>query len=109
MRLTPSHVHILLTVAQQPRHGYAIKREVEERTAGRIHLGPGSLYWAIKRLVDAGLMEEATPPEHRSDGPSRRYYAMTTAGGERLQGELQILADVVRLAEAQNLIRPAEG
>jgi hypothetical protein len=77
MRLTPSHFHILLTVAQAPSHGYAIKQEVDQRTEGRAQLGPGSLYWAIKRLADAGLLEETAAPSRRSDGPSRRYYVGT--------------------------------
>lgn len=109
MRLTPSHFHILLSVAQQPSHGYAIKQEVEKRTAGRIQLGPGSLYWAIKKLADAGLLAETDGSSQASDGPSRRYYMLTPSGRERLQSEVEILADIVRLAESQGLLQPAEG
>ena len=53
IRLTPAFFHILLAVANESRHGYAIMQEVQERTRGRVKLGPGSLYWAIKRLVDS--------------------------------------------------------
>ncbi|MEM7355405.1 MAG: PadR family transcriptional regulator [Acidobacteriota bacterium] len=105
MRLTPSHFHILLSVVHEPSHGYAIMQEVQERTDGRVKLGPGSLYWAIKRLVDADLLEETAAPSAGSAGPSRRYYALTVAGREVLRREVEILADIVRFAESQELIR----
>ena len=103
MRLTPSHFHILLAAAQGPVHGYAIKREVEQRTRGRVNLGPGSLYWAINKRVEAGLLEEATAPTARSEGPSRRYYTLSRAGRSRLADEIDILDDIVRLAQSKNL------
>ena len=104
MRLTPSHLHILLSLAHGPSHGYAIMQEVQQRTDGRVKLGPGSLYWAIKRLVDAGFLEETPPPSAQSDGPSRRYYVLTPSGHDVLRSEVEILADIVRFAEAQKLI-----
>ena len=110
MRLTPSHFHILLSAVQGPVHGYAIKGEVEKRTQGRIKLGPGSLYWAISKLVDAGLLDEAPAPSEASEGPSRRYYSLSNAGRERLEQELQILSDIVDLAESYGLVqRPREA
>ena len=53
-------IHILLALADGARHGYAIKQDVEERTGGAIRLGPGTLYEAIQRLLDGGLIEEAS-------------------------------------------------
>ncbi len=108
MRLTPSHFHILLSVVHEPSHGYAIMQEVQERTEGRVKLGPGSLYWAIKRLVDADLLEETGAPSQQSAGPSRRYYALTPSGRDILRHEVEILAGIVRFAESQELIRRAE-
>ena len=108
MRLTPSHFHILLSVAHEPSHGYAIMQEVQDRTEGRVKLGPGSLYWAIKRLVDAEFLEETGAPSEHSAGPSRRYYALTPSGRATLRREVEILADIVRFAESQELIGRAE-
>ena len=105
MRLTPSHFHILLSAAQGPVHGYAIKHWVEERTRGRIKLGPGSLYWAIEKLQKAGLLDEKPAPSDESKGPSRRYYALSQEGRERLEHELEILSDIVELAESKGLLR----
>lgn len=108
MRLTPSHFHILLSVAHEPSHGYAIMQEVRERTEGRVKLGPGSLYWAIKRLVDAEMLEETAAPSLQSDGPGRRYYSLTSPGRDVLRRELELLADIVRFAESQELIQSTE-
>lgn len=110
MRLTPSHFHILLSAAPGPKHGYAIKGEVEKRTRGQIRLGPGSLYWAISKLVDAGLLDETPAPSEASEGPSRRYYALSDTGRQRLEEELQILSDIIDLAESNGLVqRPREA
>ena len=108
MKLTPAHFHILLSAAQGPIHGYAIKREVQERTSGRVKLGPGSLYWAINKLVEGGLLAEAAAPSAQSDGPSRRYYRLTDAGRIRLESELELLVDIVRLAESKGLVSRAK-
>ena len=56
--LSPSVLHIMLALADGARHGYSIKQEVESRTDGAVRLGPGTLYEAIQRLEDAGLIEE---------------------------------------------------
>ena len=103
MRLTPIHFHILLAVTDGPLHGYAIKQEVEQRTDGRVSLGPGSLYWAINKLADAGLLEQAPSPTTRSAGPSRRYFTLSEAGRARLEDEVDVLADIVRLARTKQL------
>ncbi len=102
LRLTPAFFHILLSVVNNPQHGYAIMQQVEERTRGAVRLGPGSLYWAIKRLVDAGFLEEVTPSDS-TDG-RKRSYALTTTGRAKLRDEVQVLADIVGYAESQRLI-----
>lgn len=109
VRLTPAHFHILLAAVRGPIHGYAIKRRVEQRTEGRIKLGPGSLYWAINKLVEAGLLEETPATSAKSEGPSRRYFALSVAGRARLESEIETLADIVSLAETEGLFeRPSE-
>ena len=57
--LTPAVLNILLAVADEERHGYAIMREVEKRTGGKTRLGPGTLYGSIKRMLADGLIEES--------------------------------------------------
>src|SRR3972149_9485204 len=71
--------HILLSLADGQKHGYGIMRELEERQAAV--LGPGTLYGAIKRMLEAGLIGEAEErPDPRLDDQRRRYYRLTPAG-----------------------------
>ncbi len=105
IRLTPVFFHILLSVVNQSRHGYAIMQDVQQRTGGAVQLGPGSLYWAIKRLVDATLLEETGAPAKDADS-RRRYYRLTPFGKKTLRQEVRVLADIVGYAETTKLIRP---
>ena len=79
--LPVSEFQILLALADEERHGYAIKREVSDRTGGTVQLGPVTLYGSIKRMVAGGLIEESD--ERRDpvvDDERRGYYRMTTLG-----------------------------
>lgn len=106
LRLTPTFLHLLLTFAGGPTHGYAAMREIEARTQGRLRLGPSSLYYAIARLEAAGLLEEvdvaagSDPHEER-----RRYYRLTAAGRKRLREEARVLESIVAHARAQGVLR----
>src|SRR5476649_1251150 len=75
---------ILMALSLKPRHGYEIMQQVKEDSMGKIKLGPGSLYTAIKQLVIDGLIEQ-TPqiPSSR-----RHYYQLTKLGWERLNAEI---------------------
>ena len=74
--LTPAAFQILMALADEDRHGLGIMDEVEHRTGGETQLGPGTLYGTIKRLREAGFIEEAPGPSDPSgDDPRRRYYA----------------------------------
>ena len=101
-------IHILLALADGARHGYAIKQDVEERTGGTIRLGPGTLYEAIQRLQDTGLIEES---HSHSDDPAngqaaqRRYYALTDRGWTTLREEVQQLGAVVERAKGNPKLR----
>ena len=101
-------LHILLALADGALHGYAIKQAVEERTGGAIRLGPGTLYEAIQRLQDGGLIEENSA---RGDDPAngqeaqRRYYALTARGWEVLKDELRRLDAVVQHARSNPKLR----
>ena len=87
--LSPAVFHILLSLADADRHGYAIMQEVEERTMGAVRLGPGTLYGAIRRLRTDGLIEELEGDGSAGD-ERRRYYHLTGLGRKvaRLEAEL---------------------
>ena len=94
-------LHIMLALSDGPRHGYAIKQAVEQRTDGEIRLGPGTLYEAIQRLEDAGLIAETSPDdEERVDGQKaqRRYYELTERGWVSLRNELKSLGRLIDVA-----------
>src|SRR3954466_7044022 len=86
--LTPAIAHILLALADQDRHGYAIMQEVERLTDGAVRMGPGTLYGTIKRMIAAGLLEEADErPDADLDDERRRYYRATRLGTAVLEAE----------------------
>jgi DNA-binding PadR family transcriptional regulator len=89
-------------LADGERHGYAIKREIAERTGGRLELGPGSLYGAIKKLTGDGLIEESEHrPEAHLDDERRRYYRLTSEGRAVVKAEAARLRSLVELAETR--------
>ena len=102
-------LHIMLALADGPRHGYAIKLEVEARTRGAIRLGPGTLYEAIRRLEDGELIEQAPsePDSEPANGQEaqRRYYRLTSLGWRTLQDEVRQLGEVVNAARANPRLR----
>src|SRR5215212_9096602 len=96
--LTPVALNVLLALADGERHGYGIMLEVRERTGGRVRLGPGTLYGAIKRLKEGGVIEESGErPDPKADD-ERRYYRLTVFGGEVLAAEVERLDGLVRAA-----------
>ena len=97
--LTPTVFHMLVALASEPRHGYAIAREVEALTDGRVSMGPGTLYGSLQRMTDAGLIAEAGNPGE--DGPHaerRRYYRITPLGAAALRAESERLLRAVAVA-----------
>ena len=100
-------LHILLALAEGPRHGYAIKQDVEVRTQGAIRLGPGTLYEAIQRLEEGGLIESVPPVEAPAHGQEaqRRHYALTKRGWRTLHDELRRLGELVEAARANPRLR----
>jgi DNA-binding PadR family transcriptional regulator len=101
--LTPVVLHVLLALAQQARHGYAIAREVERVTDGAMLLGPGTLYGSLQRMVDAGLIRESAAPADAEGAHAerRRYYEITALGRRALRADTERMAEVVRLARAR--------
>jgi DNA-binding PadR family transcriptional regulator len=108
--LTPAALHVLLSLSGGERHGYGIKLEVEERTAGALSLGPGTLYEAIHRMEKAGWIESPARKSPRTKiDPRRRYYRLTKEGRDRLKQELERLREIVSYARARDLIRDPES
>jgi DNA-binding PadR family transcriptional regulator len=103
--LTPAVFHVLLALADGERHGYAIMQEVAEHTAGRINMGPGTLYGTIKRLIEAQLIEESDDrPDPHLDDERRRYYRLTGVGQRVVKAEAQRYAEMVAVARGKKLI-----
>ena len=97
--------HILLALVDQDRHGYAIIKEVEQRSGGEVVLSTGTLYAAIKRLVEAGLIERTDGASSPSDDERRRYYRLTSAGRQAARQEVERMAALVGVAQRKRLIR----
>lgn len=103
--LSPAEFEILLALADGEKHGYAIMQEVHTRTDGRKRLGPGTLYGAIKRLLDGGLIEETEErADPKRDDQRRRYYRITDAGRHLAAAEAQRLAELVRESLNKHLL-----
>jgi DNA-binding PadR family transcriptional regulator len=102
--LPPATFHILLAVADQDRHGYAIIQEVAARTDGEMTLSAGTLYRSIQKMVELDLIEEtAERPAPDLDDERRRYYRITTFGREVARAEAQRLQALVRIARTCGL------
>jgi DNA-binding PadR family transcriptional regulator len=96
--LKSADFHILLVLAEGPRHGYGIMKDVERESGGGVRLEIGSLYRLLGRLLDSGLIEDADGDERR------RYYRITRLGRRVLKTEAGRLADLVHLIRARRLL-----
>jgi DNA-binding PadR family transcriptional regulator len=102
--LTPLSYHVLLALVESDRHGYAILRDIEERAAGAVRPGTGTLYAAIQRLVDEGALEESTARRASDDDARRRYYRLTTFGRALARAETLRLARLLDAPSARALV-----
>ena len=97
---------ILLSLADEDLHGYAIMRQVEEQTSGRMRLGPGTLYSSIQALLEEGCIEELDSSGDATAAEERRRYYRLTAGGRKLaRAEAERLADLLRVARTKKILR----
>ncbi|HEY1239382.1 MAG TPA: PadR family transcriptional regulator [Bryobacteraceae bacterium] len=97
--LPPVTFHILLALADQDRHGYAIIQDVAARTGGELKLGAGTLYRSIQRMLEQGLIVETRDrPAPEDDDERRRYYRITTFGIETARAEARRLTQLVKFA-----------
>ena len=100
--LTPATFQILLSLTRGPLHGYGMKRDVEERTEGRVRLGAGTLYAGLQRMEGDGLIRESEPPVGMEEeaGTRWRFYAMTPLGRRVLRAEVHRLEEDLAAARA---------
>ena len=94
---------VLLALADGELHGYAIMQAVAEMTSGRDQILPGTLYAALARMVDEGLIEERDGVEEASGGPKRRYYRRTKLGKAVARAESERLHALLNIAKAQKI------
>ena len=99
--LTPLSAAILFALASGASHGYAIIKEIEESTNGEMTPRTGSMYLALHRLLEDGMIEEA---DLRGDDERRRYYRLTNEGRAAARTEAERMANLVRMASAKKLI-----
>ena len=105
--LTPAVFDILLSLADEDRHGYGIAKEIEGRTGGRVKLGPGTLYGTLSRMLDSGLVQECVGPACQEPAAERRrYYRITPFGRQVARAEAHRLSELVRAAQAKALLKP---
>lgn len=102
--MTELDLQVLLALGDGPAHGYAIGKDIEERTGGRTNPTTGSLYQAIKRLSDEGLIRAVSAPS-RGEDARRKYFALTPAGTKAAAEEIQRLDDIVRAGRKRQLLR----
>lgn len=104
--LTAVAFEILLALADGEQHGYSILREVERRSGGGVALHPGTLYRALARLLESGLIEELEErPDPQYDDERRRYYQLSALGIAVAKGEAERLAGQLAAARARKLLK----
>ena len=106
--LKPKVLHILLAVADGPRHGYSIMQEVAERTDGQVRLWPAALYGLLRELEKTDIIVESdNRPAADEDDERRRYFALTLLGKRVLDAEVRRLEAIVNLARSSRALRKA--
>ena len=107
--LSNANFHILLSLAEGDRHGYAIMQDVRSSTRETVRLGPGTLYRSLQGLLDEGYIEESGRRPAADEDQRRRYYRLTPAGRRVLTAEARRLANVVSLAKARKVLQKFSG
>jgi len=102
--LTPAMFHVLVSLADADKHGYAIMKEVAARTGGNVALSTGTLYGIIKRLLAEGLAVESRR-RPAGDDDRRKYYRLTAFGRRVVEAEAERLRDMVTVARDKRLLR----
>ena len=108
MPLTPAVFFVLLALATEPKHGYAMMQQISELSEGSVAMGPATLYSTLQRLSELGLAEEVSAPYEETD-KRRRYYALSAAGRKLLKIEVERLKAIVRRADKRLRSQAAEA
>ncbi len=95
MEVSEAVLLILLSLAEQPRHGYAILQDTEQMSEGRVRLSTGTLYGALARLLDERWIERI---KENDSSRGRQAYRLTAAGRRHLQMEIARMKHLTRLA-----------
>lgn len=104
--LTPAVLHILMALSESEKHGYAIMKQVESDSEGKVSMGPGTLYGSLKRMLDAGLVAESDKKvDPKMDDQRRVYYKITGLGQKALDAELERYKRVVSLTKRRAALR----
>ena len=101
--LTETTYFILLSLAPGPNHGYAIMKDVRQLSQERVRLSTGTLYSALKRLLEQGWIRRAVDAEKTTDGRGRKSYCLTQMGRSILEAEVQRLQSLVSVAKVRRL------
>jgi DNA-binding PadR family transcriptional regulator len=110
MSLPIATFHILMAVAYEDRHGYAIIQDVEARTGGELKLSAGTLYRSIQRMLEQGLLVETRErPAPKDDDERRRYYRITPHGEEIARAEARRLSQLLKMARASGFVTSKEA
>jgi DNA-binding PadR family transcriptional regulator len=103
--LQPAMFHILMALASEDHHGYAIIQEIAAQTDGAIRLSAGTLYRSLQRMLEQGLIDETDDrPAPDEDDERRRYYRITKFGETVARAEARRLQDLVRMARASGFV-----
>lgn len=104
--LTPAVFHVLLALTGGDRHGYAILKDIQQRTNGGMKMQAGTLYGTLQRLLDLGWVDEIDPPDDEADA-RRRYYRLNREGRTAIQTDVQRMDTLVKAARAARVpLRP---
>ena len=93
--LKPVELHILLALFESEQHGYRIMKDIEDRSNGKIRMGPGTLYEALRRMQERDLVATSKAPAASDTDARRRYFKLTPLGRRVLDAEAARLADLI--------------
>lgn len=105
--LSSQAFHILVSLAERDQHGYGIMQDIAGRTGGKLRLSAGTLYGAIRRLLEEGLiveLRETQRPKDTTDDPRRRYYRLTVQGRKAALEEMNRMSEMLEQAKAYGLV-----
>ncbi len=100
--MTPAVFHVLLALTAGERHGYAILKDILERTHGKVRMQAGTLYGTLQRLLDLGWVQEVDAPDDEVDA-RRRYYRLAREGRDALRAEVARMDELVKVARAADV------